>query len=188
MNRTDEKVDEALRSLATLRLDAQQNGRDRDARLLQNAANELRRARFHERENYDRCVSLLHPKRTAKSGRGDGPCAECGTSDNPVWFTDDVLWNNVVRRWASGEDGYAATRWDTAGDAILCLPCFIEVVEERGYRPTSWRVIPVWPIRRAADEQPISAWEREFLDREHRTTPPDPPTSPVAGGGVAGAT
>jgi hypothetical protein len=77
---------------------------------------------------------------------GDVPCAECGTEENLVWFTDPVFWNNVVRWQGDDPYGYAVARW--GGDPILCIPCFVRVAEERGFRPTGWRVSPEWPWRR----------------------------------------
>lgn len=77
---------------------------------------------------------------------GDAPCAECGTSDNILWFTDSVLWNSVVRRADGGsldDYAYAESRW--GGDPILCIRCFVTVAEERGYRPTGWRLLADWP-------------------------------------------
>lgn len=77
--------------------------------------------------------------------QGDAPCNECGTTDNIVWFTDNTLWNNAVR----GPDyALAMARWGV--DPILCLTCFIGVVEEQGYRPAGWRVLPEWPVRQEA--------------------------------------
>lgn len=66
---------------------------------------------------------------------GDRPCADCGTSDNLVWFTDDVLWNTVIRSDLS--------RWGV--DPVLCVTCFVRLAEEAGLRPTGWRVLPQWP-------------------------------------------
>ena len=32
-----------------------------------------------------------------KEIRGDIPCADCGTDENIVWFTENVFWNAVMR-------------------------------------------------------------------------------------------
>lgn len=69
---------------------------------------------------------------------GDGPCDDCGTPDNIVWFTDEVFWHNVVQ--------IDRSRWD-GREPILCLECFVRLAEERGMRPTGWRVAPEWPWR-----------------------------------------
>ena len=61
--------------------------------------------------------------------RGDGPCDDCGTLDNIVWFTESVLWNEVVRR-------------PTDRDAILCIACFVKRTDAVGLRPTGWRLLP----------------------------------------------
>lgn len=58
--------------------------------------------------------------------RGDGPCDDCGTLDNPIWFTDNVFWNDVMG--------------DEVGK-ILCPQCFVVRAESK-YRPTGWRFIP----------------------------------------------
>ena len=50
---------------------------------------------------------------------GNGPCDDCGTQDNIIWFTDDVLWNAVCR-----PPGYEM-------DPILCIRCFVARVEAR---------------------------------------------------------
>ena len=61
-----------------------------------------------------------------KEIRGDMPCADCGTSDNPVWFTDNVFWNDVM-----GE----------GRGLILCVNCFI-IRAEWKYKITGWRLLP----------------------------------------------
>lgn len=65
--------------------------------------------------------------------RGDGPCSRCGTQDNIVWFTDSVFWNHVVR---VPESVYYER------EPILCIPCFVILAHEIGYRPTGWRLSP----------------------------------------------
>ncbi len=65
--------------------------------------------------------------------RGDGPCSNCGTRNNPIWFTESVFWNAVVRVEPRLTD-----------DAeILCMPCFIIMADQRGYR-CHWRLLPEW--------------------------------------------
>lgn len=71
---------------------------------------------------------------------GDVPCDDCGTGENLVWFTDDVVWNYVCR-----PVGYSS-------DPILCLPCFVKRAELAGLRPTGWHVLPQWPWRYAGIE------------------------------------
>lgn len=59
--------------------------------------------------------------------RGDGPCDDCGTFDNPVWFAASVLWNRVM----GGEGG------------IVCPTCFIARAETAlTERPTGWMLVP----------------------------------------------
>ena len=64
--------------------------------------------------------------------RGDGPCANCGTRDNIVWFTDNVLWNDVVLNDPE------------AMDKILCIPCFVKLADEKGFHITGWLLTPEW--------------------------------------------
>lgn len=56
--------------------------------------------------------------------RGDGPCDDCGGL-NVVWFTDDLLWNRVVR--------------DHDTERILCMHCFIARAETY-YEVTGWKL------------------------------------------------
>lgn len=65
---------------------------------------------------------------------GDGPCADCGSENNIIWFTDNVFWNAVVREDPM-RNGY---------EAILCIRCFVASVERMGYSPVGWRVTPAW--------------------------------------------
>lgn len=64
--------------------------------------------------------------------RGDGPCADCGTADNIHWSTDSVFWNEVEAKRKDQRDG----------DGIVCVPCFVARVDEAGFRPTGWRLVP----------------------------------------------
>ena len=65
--------------------------------------------------------------------RGDGPCSHCGTEDLIVWFTESVFWNEVCRAEPDFDEGF------------MCIPCFVAKAHERGFRPTSWRLLPEWP-------------------------------------------
>jgi len=69
-----------------------------------------------------------------KKYRGDGPCADCGTEENPVWYADNDLWNMVM-----GEEGYK----------ILCVPCFAERAET---------IMPIikWELRAEFKSQALS--------------------------------
>lgn len=60
---------------------------------------------------------------------GDGPCGDCGTTENIIWFTDNVFWNAVCLDVIP----------------ILCIRCFVQRVEATGYKPSAWRLIPSWP-------------------------------------------
>jgi hypothetical protein len=67
---------------------------------------------------------------------GDKPCGYCGTEDVPVWWTDNVFWNAVMR----GVDERFGDEFK--GERLCCLNCFITKAHEAGFRPTSWRLIP----------------------------------------------
>lgn len=72
--------------------------------------------------------------------RGDGPCTDCGTAENIVWFTEDVLWNEVVRK----------------GDYVeptLCILCFVTRVDDAGLYPTGWRLLPDWHWETKAEHE-----------------------------------
>lgn len=80
------------------------------------------------------------PKEAARlpdSSRGDGPCADCGTLDNIVWFTESPLWNQVCR-----PEGYTH-------DPILCVTCFVARAE-KVIETTGWALVPenAWYARR----------------------------------------
>lgn len=64
--------------------------------------------------------------------RGDGPCDDCGTADNIVWFTENVLWNAVMRYEGAPPEGFC------------CPTCFVRRVHECGFAPTGWRLLPDW--------------------------------------------
>jgi hypothetical protein len=63
---------------------------------------------------------------------GDGPCADCGGM-NIVWFTDNVLWNQVVRQ--------------RGPECILCIHCFVARADRAGLDPVAWRLLAEWPER-----------------------------------------
>ena len=63
---------------------------------------------------------------------GEGPCDDCRGSTNVIWFTDDLLWNWVIRRFLTSEQA----------DPFLCIPCFVARVHKIGLEPTGWRVVP----------------------------------------------
>lgn len=69
----------------------------------------------------------------SKNMRGDIPCGKCGIDENPIWWTDNVFWNSVIR----GAD----RRGSEIPGEILCPLCFMEIAEEK-YDVKSWRIIP----------------------------------------------
>lgn len=62
--------------------------------------------------------------------RGDGPCHDCGTADNIIWFTDSALWNRVM----GGPDAA-----DDPG-GILCIPCFVVRADAAGCA-SAWELV-----------------------------------------------
>lgn len=66
--------------------------------------------------------------------RGDGPCHDCGTPDNIIWFAPSVFWNIVM--------GGPAAMGDPGG--IVCIPCFVKRTDAAGYAPTGWQLTPEW--------------------------------------------
>jgi hypothetical protein len=77
-------------------------------------------------------LAALHRDRLPQHLRGDGPCGDCGTLDHIIWFTDDVLWNEVVRHR------------EPNGDPLMCITCFVARVNAAGFAPTGWRLVPDW--------------------------------------------
>jgi len=65
--------------------------------------------------------------------RGDGPCADCGTDDNIVWFTDGAFWNRVMESTNPPGQG---------NGGIVCVPCFVKRTDDAGLWPTGWRLVP----------------------------------------------
>lgn len=55
--------------------------------------------------------------------RGEGPCDDCGTFDNPVWHTESKFWKDVM-----GSEG-----------GIPCINCFI-IRAEKKHKIVSWRL------------------------------------------------
>ena len=62
-----------------------------------------------------------------KQMRGDIPCMDCGTENNPVWFIESIFWNKVMK--------------DVKGSGILCPQCFIKRAEKK-FRTTGWKISP----------------------------------------------
>ena len=81
--------------------------------------------------------------------RGDGPCGDCGAANNIIWFTDDVLWNEIMR-----PDG------ETDDEPFLCVPCFVRRVHEAGLAPTGWRLTPEWHWETTAERSARRATPR----------------------------
>lgn len=66
--------------------------------------------------------------------KGDNPCGDCGTKENPIWFTDNVLWNSVMR------DEQPKRGSEVKKGEIVCIVCFIKRAEE--IYDCAWRLIP----------------------------------------------
>jgi hypothetical protein len=66
-------------------------------------------------------------KRKKRGLGGDIPCADCGTRINPVWFTGNEFWNDVMGK--------------NERVKILCPYCFI-FRAEKVYRITGWKITP----------------------------------------------
>lgn len=70
-----------------------------------------------------------------KDAQGDAPCNDCNTENNPIWFTDNVLWNAVMD--PTDERG-----------RVLCINCFT-IRAEKKFK-VMWRLLPdvKWPERK----------------------------------------
>ncbi len=64
--------------------------------------------------------------------KGDAPCADCGREFNPVWWTDNVFWNDVM-----GDNVVGNERMK-----IICPLCFMARAEQK-YN-CAWRILPDW--------------------------------------------
>lgn len=75
---------------------------------------------------------------------GDNPCADCGAKENPIWWTDNVFWNEVMGR----QEKFGSE--DRRGN-ILCPICFIRRAEEKF--DCNWRLIPDFPWKKTKDSK-----------------------------------
>jgi hypothetical protein len=94
----------------------------------------MRDPQYHEHDLIEALVGEVRRLRRADPSlpehlRGDGPCTDCGTADNIVWFTESVFWNAVCR-----QGDYV--------EPMLCIPCFVVRAHDAGYAPTGWRLLP----------------------------------------------
>lgn len=97
---------------------------------------------YRDQHERDRAAGLAarHETRVERAAsrlpehlQGDGPCNTCGTRNNIVWFTESPFWNAVVR------DNDPDMK-----DQILCIPCFVKLVDAKGYKTTGWLLTPEW--------------------------------------------
>lgn len=102
--------------------------------------------------------------------RGDGPSDDCGTLNNPVWFTLNVLWNEVRQ---AQEKVYNETF------SILCPQDFIKRAAGVGIR-CGWLLIPGWPYELRADSS--AAEQRSYKPQVEGSTPSPPTSKPREGG------
>jgi hypothetical protein len=65
--------------------------------------------------------------------KGDAPCQYCGREYNPVWYTDNVFWNEVMNDDIKGSESRGQ---------ILCPLCFMSFAEKKF--DCAWRIIPDW--------------------------------------------
>ena len=84
-------------------------------------------------------LKKLNIKIHKKRSMGDGPCADCGTEDNIVWFTDNTFWNDVMNKTPMFEQ-HKFESDETA--KILCIDCFVKRAEDKYNIKGGWRVLP----------------------------------------------
>lgn len=107
---------------------------------------------YHELECYKpvtgRRIQWCQPNQAGQSDalKGDGPCSDCGTTENPIWFTDSVLWNEVIRQGDYTEP-------------TLCVNCFVVRTDEAGFA-CAWRLTPEFHWETKA-EQAVRAFDKE---------------------------
>lgn len=80
-------------------------------------------------------------ERAKKKWLGDNPCADCGTKENIVWFTDSSFWNKVM-----GEEK----------GKILCVKCFVKRAEQKHDLTSPPKEITGWELTPEWSEIPIS--------------------------------
>lgn len=116
-----------------------------DRRILVEEIDRLMEGLLDKNENIDRLeakVEQLQVVVEKLQGNHDHPencCERCG-GRNVVWYADNDLWDEVI------------ARNPTCIDGVLCPICFIEVAEEQGCQPTSWRL-----SADILDQQPVTA-------------------------------
>jgi hypothetical protein len=128
MKNTDTKIDEAIKHLTNLAVGAAMSGHTRNVEWLDDAKTQLRRARFHERENYQRwqdAQAILDRLgiRPWRPEDGDSRCQQCGRP-NVTWFAPHTVWNGVM----GSEAG------------ILCPTCFAHKADEWRGQGFVWRL------------------------------------------------
>lgn len=68
--------------------------------------------------------------------QGDGPCEDCGTPDNIIWYVESEFWNEIMRKGGEHRDPF------------LCIVCFVRRTDEAGYVPSGWRLTPMFQWQR----------------------------------------
>jgi len=97
---------------------------------------------IHNHRERDTCTACAAPARRLEAAtlpeslRGDGPCDDCGTLNNPLWFTLNTLWNEV----RGGQEKFGGETY-----SIVCPQCFIRRAAEAGIQG-AWLLIPGWPL------------------------------------------